>query len=91
MPAPPAMTAAVESVSPAMWRKAERMFTSRATPQSRAAITPFMSTPAAATIIMMRGWTATGALRRWMASKPIHNEMAIRVAALMKAARTPAR
>ena len=28
MPAPPAMTAAVESVSPSMWRKTERMLTS---------------------------------------------------------------
>ena len=60
MPAPPAMTAAVESVSPAMWRKAERRFTSRATPHSRAAITPFITTPAAATIIISRGCTATG-------------------------------
>jgi hypothetical protein len=60
MPAPPAMTAAVESVSPAMCRKAERMFTSRATPHSSAAITPFITTPAAATIIISRGCTITG-------------------------------
>ena len=61
MPAPPAMTAAVERVSPAMWMKAERMFTSRATLQRRAAMTPFMRTPAAATTyIMRRGATATG-------------------------------
>ena len=60
MAAPPTMTAAVERVSPAMWMKAERRLTSRATPQRSAAMTPFMMTPAAAVTIMMRGWTATG-------------------------------
>ena len=54
------MTAAVESVSPAMCRKALRRLTSRATPHSRAAITPFITTPAAATIIMSWGCTADG-------------------------------
>ena len=60
MPAPPAITAAVESVSPAMCRNALRRFTSCATPHSSAAITPFITTPAAATIIMILGSTATG-------------------------------
>ena len=62
------MTAAVESVSPAMCRKALRRLTSRATPHRSAAMMPFMATPAAATIIMRRGSTATGALRRCTAS-----------------------
>ena len=61
MPAPPAMTAAVESVSPSMCRKTERMLTSPENFQSRAAMAPFMRTPAAATYIIRRGWTATGA------------------------------
>ena len=76
MPKPPAMTAAVESVSPAMCRKALRRFTSRATPTGSAAMTPFMATPAAATIIMRRGWTATGA-ERCTASTAMQSEMAM--------------
>ena len=91
MPAPPAITAAVESVSPAMCRKAERKFTSRATPHSSAAMTPFITTPAAATIIISRGCTTTGVERRWTASTAIQSEMTISVAALTKAASTPAR
>ena len=49
------------------------------------------ATPAAATIIMILGCTVTGELSLCTASTPIHNEIAISVAALMKAARTPAR
>jgi len=59
--APPAMTAAVESVSPSMWRKTERMLTSPENFQSRPAMAPFIRTPAAATTIIIRGWTVTGA------------------------------
>ncbi len=73
MPAPPAMTAAVESVSPAMWRKALCRLTSLLTPHKSAAMMPFISTPAAATTIMSLGWTATGAERRWMASTAIQS------------------
>ncbi len=91
MPAPPAMTAAVESVSPAMCRNALRRFTSRATPHSSAAMAPFIATPAAATIIMILGCTATGELSLCTASTAIHSEMTISVAALMNAASTPAR
>ena len=40
---------------------------------------------------MILGCTATGELRRCSASTAINSEMAIRVAALMKAAITPAR
>ena len=61
MPAPPAMTAAVERVSPSMCRKTVRMLTSLEEFQRSAAMAPFIRTPAAATAIMMRGWTATGA------------------------------
>ena len=42
------------------------MLTSREVVQSRAAMTPFISTPAAATIIISRGCTCTGSLRRWI-------------------------
>ncbi len=60
MAPPPAMTAAVERVSPSMWRKTERMLTSFENFQRRAAIPPFMRTPAMATYIMSLGWTCDG-------------------------------
>jgi hypothetical protein len=85
------MTAAVERVSPSMWRKTLRMLTSPEERQRRVAMVPFMRTPAAATYIINRGWTTTGAARRWMASMAIHAERTMRVRALTKAARTPAR
>ncbi len=50
MAPPPAMTAAVERVSPSMWMKTERMLTSFENFQSRAAMPPFMRTPATATL-----------------------------------------
>ena len=67
------------------------MLISRELVQSSAAITPFISTPAAATIIMSRGCTWVGALRRWMASMAIQPAMMINVSALRNAAKTPAR
>ena len=85
------MTAAVESVSPSMCRKTLRMLTSPENFQSRVAMVPFISTPAAATYIMRRGWTVTGSARRWMAAMAIQPERTMRVSALTKAARTPAR
>ena len=91
IPAPPAMTAAVESVSPSMCRKTVRMLTSEDDFQSIAAMAPFIRTPAAATAIMMRGWTATGATMRWMAASAIQAARKISVSALTKAASTPAR
>ena len=45
MAAPPTMTAAVESVSPSMWRKTLRMLTSPEKRQSRVATVPFIRTP----------------------------------------------
>src|SRR5579871_3203739 len=47
MAAPPTMTAAVERVSPSMWRKTLRMLTSPEKRQRRVATVPFMRTPAA--------------------------------------------
>ena len=85
------MTAAVERVSPSMCRKTVRMLTSLEEFQRSAAMAPFMRTPAAATAIMMRGWTATGATMRWMAARVIHAARTMSVSALTKAARTPAR
>ena len=91
IPAPPAMTAAVERVSPSMCRKTVRMLTLPEERQRSAAMAPFIRTPAAATAIMMRGWTATGATMRWMAASAIQAARKISVSALTKAARTPAR
>jgi hypothetical protein len=59
-------------------------------PTSSAAITPFISTPAAATIIIS-GLHGDRRERRWTASIAIQSEMTMSVAALMKAASTPAR
>ena len=55
MAAPPAMTAAVDSVSPSMCRKTLRMLTSREKRQRRVATVPFITTPAAATYIIILG------------------------------------
>jgi len=65
---PPAMTAAVETVSPISWRKALRTFTSRPARHSNSAMTPFMTTPAAATPIIVRAWTSSGFCQRLKAS-----------------------
>ena len=89
--APPTITAAVESVSPSMCRKTLRMFTSPEKRESSVATVPFIRTPAAATIIISFGWTATGALMRWIAAMAIHADSTTRVRALTNAASTPAR
>ena len=46
---------------------------------------------AAATYIIRRGWTMTGSAKRWMAAMAIQPARTMRVSALTKAARTPAR
>ena len=52
---------------------------------------PFITTPAAATIIMSFGSTATGATKRCSAAMAIHAARTASVSALTKAASTPAR
>ncbi len=85
------MTAAVEIVSPSMCRKTLRMFTSRENFQSSPAIRPFITTPAAATIIISFGWTVIGTAKRWIAAIASHTERTIRVSAFTNPASTPAR
>ena len=65
---PPPMTAAVDSVSPSMWRKALRMFRSLLLRHSMMEMTPLTTTPVAATPIISPGCTGTGATSRWPAS-----------------------
>ena len=62
IPTPPAITAAVDSVSPSMCRKTERMLTSPENFHSRPAMAPFINTPATATYIIIFGWTRNGSV-----------------------------
>ena len=64
MATPPAMTAAVDSVSPISCTMALRRLMSRWPRMSSSAIPPFMTTPAAATQIISCAWTSTGFSRR---------------------------
>jgi hypothetical protein len=89
--APPTITAAVDNVSPSICRNTERIFTSPENFHSSPAIAPFISTPAAATYIIIVGWTVTGAYNLWIAEIPIQAASTIRVSAFTNAASTPAR
>ena len=90
MAAPPAITAAVESVSPSMWTNTECMLTSRPARHRNQAITPFISTPQAATHIMGPVCTGAGCVFIDRASIEIYTEMPTSVIAFRKAASTPA-
>ena len=59
--------------------------------QNATVISADVNTPAAATIIISRGCTSTGSLRRWTAAMAIQMAIRTRVSALRNAASTPAR
>jgi hypothetical protein len=65
---PPAITAAVDSVSPISCTMALRRLMSRRPRMRSRAMPPFMTTPAAATQIISRGCTSTGFSSRRNAS-----------------------
>ena len=65
---PPAITAAVDSVSPISWIRALRRLMSRCPRIRISAIAPFITTPAAATQIINPACTSTGCSSRWNAS-----------------------
>ena len=74
-----------------MCRNTLRMFTSPLNFHNSAAITPFITTPAAATAIINRGSTVTGCKNLPTADTTIHTASTIRLSAFTNPASTPAR